>query len=97
VLPISPDMRDAIHDITRWGQQFLPALSAVPATVQVEGVSRFQPQGPGPQSFRSRTRRTAWSVAFCSTSRALDRVGAMLFRRFGPFTAAQMPSAVSRA
>src|SRR5215218_5260392 len=49
------------------------------------------------QSLRSSTRRTEWSAAFCSTSLARERVGAMFSRRFGPLTADQMSSAVVRA
>ena len=59
----------------------------------VEPRRAGQAARPG-QSLRSSTRRTEWSAAFCSTSRARERVGAMLTRRFGPLTAAQMPSAV---
>ena len=68
----------------------------VTAVAHQPQVRRGESDGLG-QSLRSRTRRTEWSLAFCSTSRARERVGAMLLRRLGPLTAAQMPSAVSRA
>ena len=57
-----------------------PEASAVTRlTRSPRRVVHFLPSGPrGRQSLRSRTRRTEWSAAFCSTSRARDRVGAML-------------------
>ena len=85
---------DGGHQITPRSRQVLPCAAA--DTDPAVGAGPAHGESADRQSLRSRTRRTEWSLAFCSTSRARERVGAMLSRRLGPLTAAQMPSAVSR-